>query len=701
MEFKEMEVHNCYETGVNNLLEDFYIPVLKESTLYRRIAGFFSSTSLSVASKGIAGLIQNGGKMELIVCPRLSEEDITAITEAVEDPEQYIGMCMIEDLNTIDDTFAIEHVKALGWMIAKGLLEIRVALIIKDDGSLYSAEDIASSGIFHQKVGILSDKYNNTITFSGSVNETCSGWCSNIEEFKVFKSWVAEQDKYCDNDKRKFDEFWNNKRTNVKVIDLPTCVKEHLIKHASNDYDKTLSFENYKKKSEEIDCLDLLSLFDYQKDAIKMWEDNNRKLLFEMATGTGKTRTAIGCIWKTIQKEMRVVVVIATPQTALSMQWKREIEALKLPCNRAIIADSSNPKWRKDSELFLSSAVNGLVNVVIILTTHRTYSCPDFIALVKKYSNSIKFMLIGDEAHGLAASKTKQGLIEDYSLRLGLSATPSRWFDEIGTRYLYDFFGENAFEFDIGKALSTVLPTTKQTPLVNYFYEPYFVNLDEEELYEYVKLSKQITQFSNAKDDEKQKILENLLFKRANIQKNAAEKLLKLESILNNLPEIQNTLIFCSPEQIDPVMDILKTRGIKAHKITENQGTKPESKYSFLSERDYLIKCFKEERYQVLTAIKCLDEGIDIPTASIAILMSSSTNPREFIQRIGRVIRRAPGKKYAYIYDIIVKSGCAGLPVEIQQFEKKIYEKELLRASDIAKYAINSTDAVNKLIFNI
>lgn len=698
MGYKEIDIQNCYETGINNLLEDFYIPVLKESILYRRIAGFFSSTSLAVASKGIAGLILNGGKMELIVCPRLSEEDINMIMAAESDPEKYVGNYMVEDIINIDDSFAKEHVRALGWMLAKGILEIRVALIFKDDGVLSSAEDIATSGIFHQKVGILTDKNYNTITFSGSVNETSSGWCSNIEEFKVFKSWITEQDKYCENDKRKFDEFWSNERKNVKVIDLPTCVRENLIMQASNDYLQTLSLEHYKKKASEMGCLDLLSLFDYQKDAIKMWEDNNRNLLFEMATGTGKTRAAIGCIWRTIQAENRLIVVIATPQSTISMQWKREIEFLKVPIDKAIIADSSNPKWRKDCDLYLSSAAKGLVNIVVIFTTHRTYSSPDFITLVKKYSVSVPFMLVGDEAHGLAASKTKQGLIEEYKIRLGLSATPSRWFDEFGTKYLYDFFGDKAFEFGIGKALSTILPTTKQTPLVNYYYEPYFVNLVEEELYEYVKLSKQITQFYNAKDQDKQKILENLLFKRADIQKNAVEKLGKLELILNNLVNIQNILIFCSPEQIDAVMDILKNRGIKAHKITEKQGTKPESKYSFLSERDYLIKCFKEQRYQVLTAIKCLDEGIDIPTASIAILMSSSSNPREFVQRIGRVIRRSPGKRYAYIYDIIVKSNCSGLPIEIQQFEKKIYERELARATDIANYAINRTTAINKLI---
>ena len=161
--------------------------------------------------------------------------------------------------------------------------------------------------------------------------------------------------------------------------------------------------------------------------------------------------------------------------------------------------------------------------------------------------------------------------------------------------------------------------------------------------------------------------------------------------------DIENTLIFVSPTQIDDVMFILRQKGIMAHRFTQAQGSKSESKYHGKSEREHLIDCFKEGDYKVLVAIKCLDEGIDVPTAKRAIIMSSSTNPREYVQRIGRVIRRSPGKKKAEIYDMIIEPSSEKLSGELAEEEKKIFKKEMVRIKEISDNASNRTEIIQEV----
>jgi superfamily II DNA or RNA helicase len=295
-------------------------------------------------------------------------------------------------------------------------------------------------------------------------------------------------------------------------------------------------------------------------------------------------------------------------------------------------------------------------STLIIYTTHRTGGSNDFINIIESIGVNIPICFIGDEAHGLGALEAKKGLLNIYRYRIGLSATPRRWFDDDGTEMLYSYFGYKVFEFTIADALNTINPLTGKPFLVNFYYHPRFISLEDYELEEYQKLSSRISKMSLYKSgsDEYQKKFENLLFARANLEKNAENKYYELEKILDSFYTLEDTIIFVSDEQIAKVLRILKDRKIIAHRFTQKEGTIAEEKYSGRSERQYLIDKFKEGVYQGLVAIKCLDEGIDIPSASTAIIMASSTNPREYIQRIGRVIRQAPGKHRAHIYDFIL-----------------------------------------------
>lgn len=698
MSYKNISIKSSYETGEDDLVDSFYIPVLENAIQYDRIAGFFSSSSLAIASKGLAGLIKNKGKMRLIACPQLQSNDVEIIKQVYEGENSLLEENLINSISSMKDEFENNHVKALGWMLSKGFLEIKIAIPIKT--SMYAFSNTSNKGIFHQKVGLLKDREGNEISFSGSINETALGWIDNIEEFKVFKSWVPEQNNYLLDDIKKFNEFWNNKRKNVKVIELPDAVKDNLVKK-SNDFDiNTIDLKMYKKIKKSKKIKDELGLFFYQKDAINKWKDNNYKLLFQMATGTGKTRTAIGCITEALNISNKLLIIVSCPQGTLSLQWKREIDELDLGIDYSEIIDGTNKKWRDSLDEILLKISIGYYDTAIIYTTHITCSKKEFIERINNRKNKIKTLFIGDEVHGLGATKTRLGLLEEYEYRVGLSATPSRWFDESGTYLLEEYFGNKNFEFSIADALSTINPLTGKTFLVNYYYYIEFVKLTDDEIQGYKKLSLDIKKLNlcKKKSEEYAERIERLLFKRANIIKNAENKYAKLQEILYRMDNIEDLIIFVSSEQLNNVLKILSNMKIPAHRLTQNEGTVSNINYGGLTEREYIINKFKDKQYKVLVAIKCLDEGIDIPSASKAILMANSTNPREYVQRIGRVIRQSKNKKNATIYDISIEPSYNRIDDEyIRQFEKMVCKKERVRLEEIALNAINNAEMILKI----
>lgn len=419
-----------------------------------------------------------------------------------------------------------------------------------------------------------------------------------------------------------------------------------------------------------------------------------------MATGTGKTRTAFGCIAELLLCKNKLIVIVACPQGTLSLQWKSEIEKLPFGFELSEIVDGTNKKWRSTLQEVVLRVATGFYDKAIIFTTHITGAKKEFTDIINQSSPDINYLFIGDEAHGLGASMCRRALLERYNYRIGLSATPSRWFDESGSKILDEYFGGNTFEFSIRDALTTISPATGKTFLVPYTYKLEFVDLTEKEISDYVKISKDVRKLSlYSKDsDEYADKLERLLFKRANIVKDAENKYDKLKEILLSMQEIHDLIIFVSQEQIDRVMQILYDLRIPAHSFTQKAGTVIESKYGYMTERQHIIKHFKEGHFKSLVAIKCLDEGIDIPSAQNAILMASSTNPREYIQRIGRVIRQAPGKSNANIWDITIRPSTSRLSdSDLREFDKLICDKEKNRIFDIVENASNNIEALKTL----
>lgn len=699
MSFKDLHIKSCYESGVDDLIEDYYVPVLGAAVRYDRIAGFFSSTTLAVVARGISDFILNGGRMRLITSPRLNGEDIEIVKKIVADDPSLSLSDFGLDLNNLENEFEKNHVKALGWMLASGLLEMKLAVVFNDDGSICDNETIFEKGLFHQKVGILKDSEGNELSFSGSINETASAWVNNDEEFKVFKEWT-DACEYFERDRKRFDEIWNGERKNVKVYNLPSAIKSNIV-HFSSDFDREcISLKKYRAiRIKNIGFKSDKRLFFYQADALDKWKANDYKLLFEMATGTGKTRTAIAGINYLCKTRKRLITIITTPQNTLSKQWKDEIDAQQLSFDESVIVDGSVSHWEGLLVKLLLKNGAGMADHICLYTTHNTASSDKFtITMQQNLPTGTDVLFVGDETHWLGARKFQQALLPCYKYRIGLSATPSRWYDDAGTAKLVSFYGNTNFEFTIKDALTEYNPMTGKHFLVNYYYLISKVSLNEEETEQYKELSAKIRRLWNQINNNQDAVLtlERMLEKRANIIRNASAKYKQLETILDELQtkgRIENLIIFVSPQQIYEVLNILSSRGIIFHKLTEKEGTKAEKRFGNKSEREHIISKFKSKDYQVIVAIKCMDEGIDIPTADVGILMASSTNPREYVQRIGRIIRQSPNKLSAKLYDICVDT-IHSMDDDSIAFERKIRAKEQVRLKEIAENAINSIDAL-------
>lgn len=671
MALRDLKLEVSYESdeSKDQLLDNFYIPVLECANRYYRIAGFFSSSSLIVAARGIEGLINNGGKMYLLVSPELSDEDYQTIIKHDRISE---NSKMFSDLNF--DSMPHENLQALAWLLDEGRLEIKIVVGLKSKNSL-----------FHQKIGVVFDDSGDILSFSGSINETAQAWINNIEEFKVFRSWELGQIDYLQSDLKKFLSYWKDERKGIaKVYEVPDAIREKIIRIKPRNIEDIQIMRKYRNtiKIKE----NLLSLYPHQQKAVDKWLINDYSLLMEMATGTGKTRTAIGCMTELLKRGEKLCIIIATPQLVLTQQWERDIDNLKIVVNKSITVPGSysSAQWKRELELLLLDLSDDKINTAIVFTTHSTASSERFIDIVRKNKFDTKILFICDEVHAIGSVQQRKAMLDEYDYRIGLSATPERMFDEGGTRQIRTYFGNDSFEFTIADALKTINPDTGQPFLNQFKYYPIFVYLSPDETRRYANYTKQIALLLQSEQVDEEE-LQRLNDRRAKIGKNAENKYEAFDDLLEymNPVSIKDTIVFLSDQQIERCFGIMSEKKIKRAKITEMESANKVVNEEGETERQEIISQFKRRELQILVGMKCLDEGIDIKNARVAILMANSVNPREYVQRIGRVIRAMLGKEISEIYDFIV------LPDEGASSGMGILEKEARRTQQIAVNALN------------
>jgi len=668
MSFRDLELNSSYNSAHDDPIEDFYVPVLKEAETYDRIVGYFNSYSLALIVDGLKEFITNNGKMRVLCGTELDSKDEHSILNASEIAEG-LSDNFLQELNSISDDIHMNRIKLLAWMVDNDYLDIKVGIVKDVNGYI--------GGILHEKTGILSDG-EDTIVFSGSNNETKAAMFSrgkgNIEKFKVFLSW--EDSKFMEYDIEEFHDYWNNYDPYLEVIDIPEAVKNGLISYAPDTIEEVIELDI---GSDDLKTKDERKLRTYQKEAISEWISNGYKGIFEMATGTGKTFTALNCIREVFDNNSHMLVVISCPYAHLVEQWANDVDKFDVPYYN--IYSSGNPKWKQVfTDLVLDFELE-VIDKAIILTTHKTFSSELFVREIS--SLDIPSFLVVDEMHHVISNSYGNGLLKNYIFRLGLSATPRHMYDEEGTNSVFEYFGGIVFTFDLDGALTT-FDEDGNTYLTHYDYYPKKIGLNAHELSEYYFLSNEIKRLYPMNKKEESKAFQALKFKRANVIKNAEAKYDILREILREYDDLNHLIIFCSPQQMDNVLKILKQEGVSpVHKFTSEEGTRKSKQYGGLSQREYLVNKFDEGYFKSLVAIKCLDEGVDIPSATTVIIMASSTNPGEYIQRRGRVLRRSQDKDKAVIYDmIVVEYDSVGDPIDdIVHFEK-IRVNDFIDSSD-------------------
>jgi superfamily II DNA or RNA helicase len=400
--------------------------------------------------------------------------------------------------------------------------------------------------------------------------------------------------------------------------------------------------------------------------------------MFEMATGTGKTRTAKACIASALE-EGRLLTVVVAPYQHIGDQWHKELSEY------SPITVSSD--WRRKLAQLKHEVIMGRHPEITLIAVKNTASKPDFTELLKELRPHFENMLfIGDEVHWLGANEFRPSLVEDANFRLGLSATPRRYFDEEGTDFLFEYFGGTVYELSIRRALQ-IRDESGEPILSPYNYYPKFINLSDAELEKYREFTAKIGRLKGMKEKIDGIQLEYLYNQRSAIVKSASSKIPAIRSLLESMEKpLTQCLIYCSDfGQLEKVAVILHELKIPSQQITGEEGTAPSTSYVGLSEREFIIEKFAEGQIGVLLAIKCLDEGVDIPSAKTGIILASSGNSKEFIQRRGRLMRPFKGKDSAEIYDFCVLPEDADDPIN----SLALVKVELSRILEFAEDAMN------------
>lgn len=643
MNYREMDIKHSYKSrGNENIADSFLNPVLAYTKEYKRSVGFFSSGVFDTIMPGIIKLARNHGYIKLIASPKLSDEDATVITLGYEQRQNYIIDAFSKDFEKELDLLEDEKLQILFDLVRKKILDIKIAITDQ-------------CGIYHDKLGIMQDFDGNKIVFYGSPNSSYKGYRSNYEKIRISKGWEPGSKEIVDEENEEFDSLWNNTNEFVEVYEYQKVAEKKLIEIIEKR-------SNSNKKNEIV-------LRDYQKQAIQAWIDNNYRGFFVMATGTGKTWTAIYSA-KELVKEHSSLILICAPYKHLVKQWSEDVEAA-FPNADIIMVSSENPKWDIEiSNAIVKTNYDKSAQVIVISTIASFKN--KLVNILTKYSG--ERLLIVDEAHRF--TKRPEALKKIFPYMLGLSATPFSGTSAAKGTELMQFFGGQVFNLPIESALDKGF-------LVPYYYYPIFVYSNYEEEEKFNNQSRIMAScFRNGKlvdVDTFVKAHRN----RLRIISMIDEKQTCIRDIINQVEENDHFVVYCGDgklfddntgeeiRHIQSVKKVLSEHGFKASQFTATEN---------MQERMQLIDSFNKGEISALAAIRCLDEGINIPSIKSALILSSNDDYREFVQRRGRILRTYKGKQFSKIYDVIA------LPSDNMEQWAKI---ELRRFNEYAKLALN------------
>lgn len=689
-----------YRSEDDNILSEFYLPALGCAVSYDRAVGYFSAGMLSYAAEGLSALVRNDGRMRLIFGGEIDQDDTNAIILGYDMREisNKLGERFLETIEGITDALCYGRLEALSWMVASGRLDIKVALTRK--------------GMYHEKIGVISDANGDSVIFQGSANETANALLPdfNFESINVFPSWKSEFTDHSRPYIEGFSTLWENRSKKAVVIEFPEAVRDRLVRIASRisrpprpEVEQDL-WDKWRSRGKDPQdavgvsepCIPVtfngreFVLMNHQRQAMRAWKSNDCQGVLALATGAGKTITSIYGAVKIYESGKRLFLVIAVPYQNLADQWVTTLREFNIS---PVCCYDRASGWREHLTKCVTMYQTRAMPFVCVVVVNRTLQSDGFQRVLSQIPGEL-MMFIGDECHHHGSKNFAASLPKQARLRLGLSATPEHYMDHDATARLKGYYGNIVSTYGLEDAL-------RDNVLTPYEYHIVLVDLTDEEAEEYAQLSEQISRLAarmNGENDTSSTQLEMLLFRRARLLGAAANKLIALRELLQGRVPEPMSLFYCgdgSTEEDDSGDQVRQIENVSLllHKLgwRNSHFTSRESR----TDRQAILDDFRLGFIDAMVAIRCLDEGIDVPDCRTAYILASARNPKQFIQRRGRILRKSFGKERARIYDFVVR-----IPEEIAdgaQHERKLLAGELKRVAEFAKLAMNPGDAYHVL----
>lgn len=650
-----------YRTGESNPALNFFRPCLLNAVEYKRAVGYFRSSVYLIIGTFVVEFARRGGKIRLVCSPCIEQEDMSSISEGYRNRKDTLETTLSDEIESLlAEPSTSYRTKVLATLVATGALDIRLALRPH------------ARGLYHEKLGIFQDGIGGTVSFLGSANETWNGWhfMGNHESIEVFRSWVGPDDaqRVARHDSY-FERLWEGQVAGVETVTFPDATKRKLISYAySSAHD--IDLEALEGLEEPASVQKGRTPLPHQAAALNAWRSAGKRGVLEHATGSGKTYTAITAVKEHVESGNPALVLV--PSRLLLEQWAEELK-VEIPDLALLVAGSGHSKWKQPGRLRAMTDPSNVGMKRLILATMQTAATADFADKVRGGSH---LMVVADEVHQSGSSHHSNIYKIHSGPRLGLSATPTRFGDPDGTHRMFDYFGS------VVQPVFTLNDAIRSGRLVEYEYHPHPIQLTADESEEWKRITLQIVRELSGKSDEgAQPLTERakmLLIRRSRIAKKAFNKItLAADVLAKNYRDGQRWLVYCEDsEHLDRTTEALRKCGLSPVEYhTSMQG-------NMAATLDW-FKSFGG----ILVSIKCLDEGVDIPSVDHALILASSQNPRQFIQRRGRVLRTAPNKTLAVIHDALV------VPQSVKEEPDQIalLKSELARAIEFADSALNKT----------
>ncbi len=698
-----------YKSDQDHILEDFYFPTLSVANRYDRAVGFFSASTISYAAQALSAFVKNDGQIRLILGAFSDHADLEAVKQGYMEREisETIGVEFLSMISNVRDELFQNRFDTLCWLVAHGRLDIKVAL--------------RERGMYHDKIGIITDEAGDKVVFAGSANESTHALLPshNYESINVFRTWIPEHSEFYGPHIDSFERLWQNESPLTAVIDIPSSVKDKLILTArSIDYMPDPEIEAQiaariirypyvaagtgERSGKPCEPATIngrpFKMRDHQIAALESWKaKGDFQGMFDLATGSGKTITAIHAIVKLSEKIKGLTCVIAVPYQNLADQWVETLSTFNIYPVKCYV---SRAEWKDKLRNIVHELAMGSRNFAAIVVVNRTLKSQEFQECLSRI-NGGRMLWIGDECHHHSSIAFKGFLPSHARFRIGLSATPEHYFDEERNERLNDFYGKIVSSYSLKQAVN-------ERVLVPYVYYPHLVEFRIEEAEEFSDLSEQIGRIMalrRGKSKEMTPQLTALLMRRARLVGSAANKIPTLQDLLTGKRPSRHSLFYCGDgtvetddevssndsidhgkRQIEAVSKMLHEMSWNVSRFTSRESRK---------DRENILESFRLGIIDAMVAIRCLDEGIDVPACDTAYILASSRDPRQFVQRRGRLLRRSPGKERAIINDFIVvlpDGFSAG-----SNYARRLIKSELSRVAEFSSLSENRSEAYAKL----